>query len=235
MNPVLEEALVGAPAMVKLGGKEYPLAFRVHAIILYQRETALLDRQRAEERRKHGVARLQPSEIRELAERRRKVLAEAEPFRPKKEREWPESDQVTWEALQSEANLLKIAIDEDAGTGDSLYDWYDWRKISTEDPERFLLALWVGLHRYDPERPAGRRFVETLSRDELAELVDLSNGAELTAAIGNALSAHIIAKSETPLNETEAEAEIEDPDPNASTPDQAPAEKKMPSPWKARL
>jgi hypothetical protein len=40
MNDVLKQELIGrAPVFVSLGGQDYPLAFPIHAVILYKRST----------------------------------------------------------------------------------------------------------------------------------------------------------------------------------------------------
>jgi hypothetical protein len=232
LNSVLQEAIAGEPVLVKLGGQEYPLAFPIQAVILYKKETARLDRERAEERRKQGVAKLTREEIRDLGKRRRQLLKEADALRPGKDQKWDDENYEQCETLLAEATLLKCAIDEDAGTGDSLYDLYNWRKISPEaDPERMLLALWVGLHEFNSELP-GVSYQPQLSRDEIGWRIHPGNAIDLTLAISKALAAHIIAPPE--VEEEEA------PDPNALTPE-IPAViepvtdwSSPPNPWKKR-
>ena len=48
MNAHLQQALTGAPVASNVGGKEYPLAFPIEGVmaLLYQEETATLDRSR---------------------------------------------------------------------------------------------------------------------------------------------------------------------------------------------
>jgi hypothetical protein len=201
MNSLLQEAIAGEPVMVTLGRESYPLAYPMQAVILYKRETALLDRERV---KNDGRPRLTREEKRSLRDRRLKLLADADCLRPDTHEDWLPQQFVEFDALMDEASALKIAYDEDAGTGDSLYDMYNWRKISPDgDPERLLLALWVGLHIFVPSQTAGKpdEYVETLARQKLGSLVDLGNGGDLTMAISKALSAHLIAASETPVED----------------------------------
>lgn len=208
MNTVLQEALTGAPVTVYLAGLNRVLAFPGAAVILYKKETALLDRARAQ-----GRPRLTLAEKRELRAERRTLLDQAEALRPSRGESWTDDNFNRFQELLDEAMGPKIALDEDAGTGDSLYDKLNWRKISPqEDPERFLLALWVGLHKFQPALsrpgPADREYVPTITRDQLSEVVDLGNGDELILAISKALAAHILAP----------EAATEEPDPNRQPP-----------------
>lgn len=231
MNEVLQEAIVGEPVTVKLGArgreKDYPLAFPVQAVILYKNETARLDRQRREERSKQGVARLTATEIRELGKRRQQLLKEAQALRPAKGRQWPGENYAQFEALIDEATLLKVAIDEDAGTGDSLYDLYNWRKISPDgDPERMLLALWIGLHEFVQEKDGDRQiYRQRLTREQIGAWIHPGNAADLTLAISKALSAHLIAEPAVPEEvPPEATAPDEAPLPNVPLPEFIPAE-----------
>ena len=185
MNKILQEAIVGAPVSVTLGGKCYPLAYPVQAVILYQSETAAIDRRR---RKESGGKRLDRAEVKELRHRRRELVREAETFRPRQGEEWTPEAFESSEALMEEALAIKCALDEDAAIGDSLYDLFNWRKINPErDPERFLAALWVGLHQF--ERTDYR---PQLSREEIGPLLHPGNVSELTFAISQALSSQII-------------------------------------------
>jgi hypothetical protein len=239
MNPVLQEAIAGEPVMVKLGArgqeKEYPLAFPIQAVILYKNETARLDRQRTEERRKQGVAKLTGAEVRDLRQRRQQLLKEAEALRPHKGQAWEGESYPQFDSLMDEATLLKIAIDEDAGTGDSLYDLYNWRKISPDgDPERMLLALWIGLHEFAHEVDR-QIYRPRLSQEEIGRHIHPGNASELTLAISKALSAHLIAAPEVP---PDIEDVAEEPVPNVRAPEEVtlPAEAplKKTSAWKER-
>lgn len=211
MNQSLAEAIAGEPITVKLGKgskrEEYPLAFPIQAVILYKRETARIDRERAKDR-----PRLSLEERHALRDRRRDLLLEADKLRVPQNEKW-ESKFLKFDALMDEASTLKVILDEDAGQGDSLYDMYNWRKISIqEDPERVLLALWVGLHIFEGKctsGPAERAYMPRMSMVELAELVDLSNGQELTLAISKALAGHLVARAESVPEEERPKAESE--------------------------
>lgn len=243
MNSELQEAIAGAPVLVKLGKQEYPLAFPIQAVILYKKETAALDRQRAEDRRQQGVARLTRDELRELRRKRQTLLTEAEKLRPAKGQAWAPDNFEQYVSLQDEATLLKCAVDEEAGSGDSLYDLYNWRKISPElDPERMLLALWVGLHQFvDTSLVVGHSssaYRPELSREEIGQHIHPGNATDLTLAISKALAAHIVAPPE--VEEFAAEERTSEiPDPNASGPE-IPAEKgppetpMMPPDWRRK-
>src|SRR5271163_3372403 len=111
MNQTLQEAITGAPVTVNLGGKPYPLAYPMQAVILYKKETARLDRERTQ-----GRPRLASGERRELLARRRKALLEAQPLRGSEPFDtWRATPQFEeYDALLEEANALKVQLDEDA-------------------------------------------------------------------------------------------------------------------------
>jgi hypothetical protein len=226
VNPLLEEAIAGEPVTVKLGGHEYRLSFPVAAVILYKKETAIIDRQRAKLREGAPLTR---AEVREYRARWQKLIAEAHALAPTtvdgKVQPWNEQNLEQWQLLQEEANLLRTAVDENLGTGDSLYDRYTWRKISPDgDPERLVLALWVGLHTFEIDVP--RRYIPQISREELGALVNLGNGADLAFKIVKAIGADILAAREP---------EEDTPLPNAQTPEiDKPAKGISAIPWKER-
>lgn len=203
MNTILQEAITGSPVTVRLAGVERVLSFPSAGVILYKRETALIDRARTQGRPKLSLA-----EKRELRSQRRTLLDEAEALRPVRAEDWTDDTFNRFQELLDEAMGPKIALDEDAAAGDSLYDKLNWRKINpTEDPERFLLVLWVGLHIFRNSTP--REYVETITREQLSEVVDLSNGDELILAISTALAAHLLSPEVKPA---------EEPDPNLQPP-----------------
>jgi len=231
MHSTLQEAIAGARVLVKLGAQEYPLAFPIQAVILYKKETAALDRQRAADRRQQGLAKLTRDELRELRRKRQTLLTEAEKLRPAKGQPWDAEKYAQFDSLLEEATLVKCAVDEEAGTGDSLYDLYNWRKISPEgDPERMLLALWVGLHKFAEnassssllarsQKPeAGLIYQPQLSREEIGLNIHPGNASAVTLAISKALAAHIVAPPEVEEFAAE-ERTTEIPDPNASGPE----------------
>jgi len=208
MNETLQEAIAGEPVTVKLGGTEYPLAYPIQGVILYKRETARLDRERAKDR-----PALTREEKQTLRDRRRKLLAEANEQRPIKGDKWDDDNFLRFDELVNEAMLVKAGLDEDAGGGDSLYDRANWWKISPEgDPERLVLALWVGLHRFEesgnahtglsgPPGSASMVYRPQVSRENLGSFITLGNGEELTSAISKALRAHLIAPPEVAQEE----------------------------------
>jgi hypothetical protein len=214
MNSHLQQALTGAPVMVTLGGKEYPLAFPMEGVILYQEETAKLDRARAK-----GGDRLTRELKKALRAERLEILQEAEKLRPPKgKKKWADDNLARFGDLQDEANLLKVRLDEDGGAGDSLYDLYNWRKISPQgDPQRMILALWVGLHVFVKSKTAGEDddYVETLTRRQLAKFVHLGNGNELVGAVSKALAGYLV-------DETD---EGDDDEDEEESPNQQPPEK----------
>jgi hypothetical protein len=194
MNDALKDAITGAPVTVTLAGIEYQLAYPMAAVILYKKETAAIDRERTRFRPK-----MTRELIRNVRESRRELLEEAKALRPPRGEDWDPEKFAKFEDLMEESTSLKIALDEDQASGDSLYDMYNWRKISpTGDPERLHIALWVGLHRFQgegspaPAGPAVRVYKETLTRTQVAELVNLGNGGDLTLAISKALTAYLI-------------------------------------------
>jgi hypothetical protein len=218
MNDMLQEALTGGPVTVMLGGRDYPLAYPIQAVILYKQQTAQLDRER---KKAAGAVALTREEKRELRDRRRAMLTEADALRPIPPDPWIDENFAHFDELLGDATIIKGTLDEDAAAGDSLYDKSNWWKISPAgDPERMLLALWVGLHKFEETGNAHTGLVgranspclayrPQLSREDLGKLVDLGNGEELTQAIANALRGHLIAPPEI---------EEEDPLPNVEPP-----------------
>lgn len=194
MNPILQEALAGEPATVNLGGQNYPLDYPIQGVILYKNLTAALDRARKLAANAPALTR----EVkRELRDRRRTLLAEADAQRPAAGEVWEDEKFANFNEFLQEAMAAKAVADQDAAAGDSLYDKGNWWKISPDrDPERMLLALFVGLHIFIPSKTPGKpdEYVETLTLVELGKLIDLRNGEELTVAISKALRA----PSETP-------------------------------------
>jgi hypothetical protein len=195
MNPALESALAGEPVTVTLEGKEYPLAYPMRAVILYKQETAKLDRARAEA---SGRAKLTRDEKRELQQRRTAILKTAP---PKKSDDWTADDVEKMVSILSDSTAITCLLDEDAGTGDSLYEVRNWRKIGSDDFERLLLALWVGLH-----QSSNTAAPLTLDALGMMNLCDTQLDA-LVEAINKALSRSLIAPRS------------EEPDPNAPLPD----------------
>lgn len=195
-SPVLERELVGAPVLVRLGKDEYRLAYPMKAVILYKQRTAEIDQRRA-----RAKDRLKPAEIRELRLRRSQVIAELRAALPAPG-STSESDRQRIEALEVEALAIKSRLDEDAGTGDSLFQMENWRKINPEeDPERLLACLWAGLESNHPE----------LKPEQLELLVHPGNVTEITVAIAKALASYLPRRAESP-------------DPNAPAPAGTPAE-----------
>lgn len=195
MNPTLEQALIGPPVTVKLGGKDYPLAYPMQAVILYQKETAALDRERNVSR----WPKLEREELRDLRRQRRALAREiGDLYFSHKEDEkfievskWPEEDKVRLLDLREEGAELQRVIDEAAQRGDSLCDRDTWHRIGPQtDPERFLLALWVGLHRSMGNAPDfdDPRFQPQVEKDELSSLIHPSNSEALVEAIVRALT-----------------------------------------------
>ena len=216
MNAHLQQALTGAPVTVNLGGKEYPLAFPIEGVILYQEETATLDRSRAK-----GRDRLTRALKDGLRAERLQLLQSAEKLRPPKgTKKWADDNLARFGDLQDEANTLKVRLDEDAGTGDSLYDLYNWRKISPQgDPQRMILALWVGLHVFQKSKTAGEDddYVETLTRRQLAKFVHLGNGNALVGAVSKALASYLVDETD------EGDDDEEEESPNPQPPEKQPA------------
>lgn len=222
MNSDLQDAIAGESITVKLDGKDYVLAYPMQAVILYKRETARLDRERAA-----GRPRLMRQEKRDLRERRQKLLAEMAELLARR----GDADFASWrerpefldaEALAEEATSLKIQLDEDAGQGDSLFDIYNWRKINPEtDPERLFLALWVALHHFSAASSQSPEKTQTyspqFSKEQLGPLIHPGNVADLTLGISKALAAHLN------LPEDEEQDALPNPQPPATPAEKAEA------------
>src|SRR5258708_31284423 len=104
MNSTLEQALTGPEVRVTLGGTEYPLAYPMQAVILYQQETAALDQRRAKDRPK-----LTQDEKLQLAMRRRSLRKQMRTLPDTdqvKFADWPEDEQVRFEELQTEGTEI---------------------------------------------------------------------------------------------------------------------------------
>lgn len=199
MNEVLQEAVTGESAvLVTLGEKEYPLAFPLHACALYQRETAKLDRARRTER---GA--LKPAETHALKEQRSELLRQADAAQTEIE-DLPASAQAEklerFYELLNDAMAIKNLLDEDSARGDSLFLEANWFKVTTDDPDRVVLALWAGLHQ--TEEFPGRmepKWVAPFTLLQLRKLVDPSNAEEMIDAIGKALRVYAVKKKQRRL------------------------------------
>lgn len=218
MNAILEEALTGdEPVTVTLGGKEYPLAFPLHACALYQAETAKLDRAR---RAAHGP--LTPAVRQALKKQRRELLRQSDALQeeiaelsripsPESQADDPGEEENSPAVLEEIANkteqfyeLLgeamraKNQLEEDAARGDSLFFEGNWFKITSDDPERVVLALWAGLHapvnsiapNQDP------KWLSPFTVGQLQKLVDPSNAEEVIEAISKALQLYSVKKKQ---------------------------------------
>jgi hypothetical protein len=117
-----ENLLAPRAVDVEIAGKTYPLSYPLHAVVVYQRETARIERSRPRP-------------------------ADPDPrclcgFR-KSAHVGPTLIRVT-----ADQELLCVRFREDDPlAGDSLFLFDTWRKIDLSlDPERFLACLWAGLH-----------------------------------------------------------------------------------------
>lgn len=173
------------PGKIRLGTQEYSLEFRMHAVILYKQETAKLDRSRAAER-----PRIPAAELAEMRRRRSTLLQDAQAAIPEKGKAWEPAAETRFNEALDEANRLKSAIDEQAGTGDSLLDRSTWWKIGPADPERLQLAVWVGAHR----KNAQGKYEPALSLEDLDSLIHLGNAEDVTLQIAEVLRAYVPAK-----------------------------------------
>jgi hypothetical protein len=194
-NEVLQQELIGRPpVLVSLGGEDYPLAFPIYAVILYKQETAKLNRSRGSGRPKPT-----PSEVRESTQRFSDLLKEAAAL------DGNSVDGVgKFRQVMEEATLVKLPIDEATGNGDSLCLMHNWYRITLDDPERIVLALWAGLHTRQPDKSWKPRFELSELQDE--KLFNMSNAGSFIEPISQALIAHIKRDEES------------DPSPNVPAP-----------------
>lgn len=176
MKTVVEQEIVGSPVTVKLSGRDYPIAFPMFAIALYRQETARLNARRAKEAEESGRPRLTPAELSELRSRYNRLF--------QSRRTKPVEDLA---AIMDEIVALRVRLDEEAGTGDSLLQYVNWWKIRDEDPDRILLALWAGLHQEQEDED----WKSPLTLRQLKKLVDFSNVGDVLVAIGKALAANM--------------------------------------------
>src|SRR5579872_7025969 len=102
MDPTLEKDLAGGGSvMVKLAGKDYPLAYPMRAVILYRQETAKLNRARGASR-----PRLSTEETQSARNRFRELIAQAQKAA---------DEGNDFSDLIQEATFVKLPLDEDAG------------------------------------------------------------------------------------------------------------------------
>ena len=213
MDKTLEMAIVGKPIMAKLGDREYEVAFPIQAVILYKAETAEIDRKRAQ-----GRAKLTSEERKALRQRRLDILRESEQYRPEKDKDWESEKFVAFQALSEEATALKIQLDEDSARGDSLYDLSTWDKIGPLiDPERMLVALWVGTHSFD-----SGEFKPQIAKPDISRFINYRNAPDLTEAIMRALAKDLIPPEELHLKNV--------PAPVTPAPTKSPETVEMPNP-----
>src|SRR5579872_4493375 len=170
MTDVLAQEILGSPISVRLQEKDYPLAFPVYAVTLYRQETAKLNCSRAKVAIEAGRPKLTPAEMREMRSEYRKVAADLD-------------NRETFNDRMEELVAIRARLDEEAGSGDSLFLIVNWWKIRAEDPERIVLALWCGLHQENEDGKWQAPF--TLA--QLNHLVDFSNVAGICHAITEAL------------------------------------------------
>lgn len=173
---VLQREIVGEPVTVSLGGKDYELAYSIFAVSLYKQETAKLNVRRAKEAQDAGRAKLSPAEVRELRTRYNRLIDE---------RQGKSNAELA--VLHEELVGLRVQLDEEAGTGDSLFQYVNWWKIRDEDPDRILLALWAGLH----QERADEKWESPFTLGQLRKLVDFSNVGPVAISIGKALFAYM--------------------------------------------
>lgn len=207
MNPALTEAVTESelPITVTLGEKEYPLSFPLHACSLYQQATAKLDRGRREAR-----GPMTADEIAGLREQRRLALGASDTLQDQI-RALPEgtahADMLAhyWDLI-GEALTLQKRLDEEGGRGDSLFQEANWFKISPDDPERLVLALWAGLHREQANgNPlAEPKWTSPFTVPQLRKLVDPSNSDEVLDAISRALRAYAVKKKQNQISRAPA-------------------------------
>jgi len=205
MEKLLENAIIGEPIMVTLGEVQYEISFPIQAVILYKAETAKIDKKRSQ-----GRPKLTADQRKALRSERLDILRKLEPFRPKKDKEWNEDDFAQFQALSEEANRIKVALDEDSCQGDSLYDLSNWDKIGpVVDPERLLLALWVGLH-----KSVNGSYLPSLTQEQIGRFINHRTSADLTDAISLALAKDLLPPAELRLKNGQAP---ESPAPTTTT------------------
>jgi len=183
---ILQKEITGDPVSITLAGESYPLAFPIFAVALYKQETAKLDRGRME-----GKAKLSLEEIRELKKRRRQIIASTDEM----------GSSEVWVAIEQAGDIRRV-LDEHELRGDSLFQVENWFKISEEDPERILLALWAGLHTQQPDETWKAPF----TIGQLQRLLDFSNCRELILAVHKALGQYMPKRKEANPNAETLEA-----------------------------
>jgi hypothetical protein len=222
MNPQLENALARGPVTVTLLTRikdgdaevtrpwEYPLAYPMQAVILYKEETAKLDRARAAKKLASGGVKLTREEKRALRKDRRALLQEARDLfdSGRQTDAWPAEVSQEFDSLLGEANAITCALDEDAGTGDSLYIRGNWQKID-DDFDRLLLALWVGTHQFYIAPGIPQVYREQISMSAL-QAMEAPQIEEIAATVKNALSRSLVARRDP---------DDEEPVPNALAPE----------------
>lgn len=156
-----ENLLAPRAVDVEIAGKLYPLSFPLHAVVLYQRETARIERSRP---------RPQDPDARCICGFRKSTHVGPNRIR-----------------ITTEQELLCVRFrEEDPNAGDSLFLFDTWRKIDLNlDPERFLACLWAGLHQEE-----NGRWRAPFTIDELSGKLGISmNTRNVQETIFDALAA----------------------------------------------
>lgn len=174
----LEREITGEAVTVRLNGMDYPLSFPAHNVALYTLETQKLNCRRAKTASDAGRARFSLAETRELKAEYRRLANELDQFK---------DDPDQFGILMEELIVIRVRLDEEAGTGDSLFQLINWWKIRDSDPERTVLALWAALH---AEQSSGR-WESPFTVAQLEKLVDMSNVKSVLVAIATALHQHM--------------------------------------------
>lgn len=146
-TPESPERILGpAPVEIEIDGQSYPVAFPMHAVILYQRESARIERSRPTP---------EDPDPRCLCGFRKSTHTGPNLIR------LGDNNSLLCAHFRAEDRLL----------GDSLFLFDSWMKIDLNiDPERWMACLWCGLH----HRGQDGRWRAPMTIDELGEKLGLN-------------------------------------------------------------
>ena len=167
-----KDPLAPRPIEVTIAGRGCRLSYPMHAVNLYLRETARIERSRPKS--------LDPDPCCVCGAR-------------KSQHEGPSLIRVSKDNL---ALLCPRFRPEDPLLGDSLFLFESWLKIDlNSDPERWLACLWSGLH----ERQADGTWTAPFTLDELEEKLGLcAETRSLTEKMFEALAAWMPKEAKAP-------------------------------------
>jgi hypothetical protein len=192
MTDLLQQEVTGAPVVIVIAGKEYPLRYDMAAAIIYKAETARIERNRPQ---------LPDPDPKCLRCDETKSMHEG----PELIRLDKDKHMLCWGFRQREPL-----------EGDSLANRFSWSRIDLDlDPERWLACLWAGLHQLQPDEKAWKA---PMTLGALGGMLPVGPGLrELSTKMAEALIQHQPRVKEPDRKNADAPAAQTTPAPIAET------------------